>query len=78
MLGADWDRTYAASNTIYVARQNNVLSRDRINAPFSYSRAIISGMTGTKFGCGLAQCLSCAVIVDNPTAAATQSTCVVP
>jgi hypothetical protein len=25
MLGADWDRTYAASNTIYVARQNNVL-----------------------------------------------------
>ena len=26
MLGADWDQTYAASNTIYVARQNNVLS----------------------------------------------------
>ena len=25
MLGGDWDRTYAASNTIYVARQNNVL-----------------------------------------------------
>src|SRR6202048_4575017 len=24
-LGADWDNTYAASNTIYVARQNNVL-----------------------------------------------------
>jgi hypothetical protein len=24
-LGADWDKTYAASNTIYVARQNNVL-----------------------------------------------------
>ena len=24
-LGADWDQTYAASNTIYVARQNNVL-----------------------------------------------------
>jgi aerobic-type carbon monoxide dehydrogenase small subunit (CoxS/CutS family) len=23
-------------------------------------------MTGTKFGCGAAQCLSCAVIVDNP------------
>jgi len=22
MLGADWDKTYAASNTIYVARQN--------------------------------------------------------
>jgi hypothetical protein len=25
MLGADWDKTYASSNTIYVARQNNVL-----------------------------------------------------
>jgi hypothetical protein len=25
MLRADWDKTYAASNTIYVARQNNVL-----------------------------------------------------
>lgn len=24
-LGADWDKTYAASNTIYVTRQNNVL-----------------------------------------------------
>jgi hypothetical protein len=25
MLGADFDKTYAAANTIYVARQNNVL-----------------------------------------------------
>ena len=25
MLGADWDKTYAASNSIYVTRQNNVL-----------------------------------------------------
>jgi hypothetical protein len=25
MLGSDWDKTYAATNTIYVARQNNVL-----------------------------------------------------
>lgn len=25
LLGDDWDKTYAASNTIYVARQNNVL-----------------------------------------------------
>jgi hypothetical protein len=25
MLGTQWDKTYAASNTIYVARQNNVL-----------------------------------------------------
>jgi hypothetical protein len=25
MLGGSWDQTYAASNTIYVARQNNVL-----------------------------------------------------
>jgi len=24
-LGGDWDKTYAASNTIYVARQNNIL-----------------------------------------------------
>lgn len=25
LLGADWEKTYAASNTIYVARQNNIL-----------------------------------------------------
>jgi len=25
MLGADWDKTYGMSNTIYVARQNNIL-----------------------------------------------------
>ena len=25
MLGSDWNKTYAASNTIYVARQNNIL-----------------------------------------------------
>src|SRR5262249_50731929 len=25
MLGKDWDRTYALSNSIYVARQNNIL-----------------------------------------------------
>jgi hypothetical protein len=25
ILGADWERTYAASNTIYVTRQNNIL-----------------------------------------------------
>src|SRR5258706_11143993 len=25
MLGNDWEKTYAASNTIYVARQNNIL-----------------------------------------------------
>ncbi|TMJ93734.1 MAG: hypothetical protein E6G77_23635 [Alphaproteobacteria bacterium] len=25
MLGSDWDKTYGASNTIYVARQNNIL-----------------------------------------------------
>ena len=37
------------------------------------------GMTGTKFGCGAAQCLSCAVIVDNPDGTSyTQPTCVVP
>jgi len=37
------------------------------------------GLTGTKFGCGVAQCLSCAVIVDNPDGASqTSPTCVVP
>jgi aerobic-type carbon monoxide dehydrogenase small subunit (CoxS/CutS family) len=37
------------------------------------------GMTGTKFGCGAGQCLSCVVIVDNPDGASyTQPTCVVP
>jgi aerobic-type carbon monoxide dehydrogenase small subunit (CoxS/CutS family) len=36
------------------------------------------GMTGTKFGCGAAQCLSCAVIVDNPDGTSFASpTCVV-
>jgi hypothetical protein len=25
LLGSDWDKTYAASNTIYVTRQNNIL-----------------------------------------------------
>jgi aerobic-type carbon monoxide dehydrogenase small subunit (CoxS/CutS family) len=37
------------------------------------------GMTGTKFGCGAAQCLSCAIIIDNPDGTSTTSpTCVVP
>jgi aerobic-type carbon monoxide dehydrogenase small subunit (CoxS/CutS family) len=36
------------------------------------------GLTGTKFGCGAAQCLSCAVIVDNPDGTSyTSLTCVV-
>jgi aerobic-type carbon monoxide dehydrogenase small subunit (CoxS/CutS family) len=36
------------------------------------------GMTGTKFGCGAAQCLSCAVIVDDPDGTShTSPTCVV-
>ena len=35
------------------------------------------GMTGTKFGCGAAQCLSCAIIVDNPDGTSyTSPTCV--
>lgn len=33
-------------------------------------------MTGTKFGCGAAQCLSCAVIVDDPDGSYTSPTCV--
>jgi aerobic-type carbon monoxide dehydrogenase small subunit (CoxS/CutS family) len=37
------------------------------------------GMTGTKFGCGAAQCLSCAVIVDNPDGTSeTRPTCIIP
>ncbi len=37
------------------------------------------GMTGTKFGCGAAQCLSCAVIVDRPDGTSyTSPTCIVP
>jgi aerobic-type carbon monoxide dehydrogenase small subunit (CoxS/CutS family) len=36
------------------------------------------GLTGTKFGCGAAQCLSCAVIVDDADGASyTMPTCVV-
>jgi aerobic-type carbon monoxide dehydrogenase small subunit (CoxS/CutS family) len=38
----------------------------------------ILGLTGTKFGCGVAQCLSCAVIVDNADGTSyTRPTCVV-
>jgi aerobic-type carbon monoxide dehydrogenase small subunit (CoxS/CutS family) len=37
------------------------------------------GLTGTKFGCGAAQCLSCAVIVDEPDGTSrTMPTCIVP
>src|SRR5438552_1270978 len=37
------------------------------------------GLTGTKFGCGAAQCLSCAVIVDNSDGTSyTSPTCIVP
>jgi aerobic-type carbon monoxide dehydrogenase small subunit (CoxS/CutS family) len=37
----------------------------------------VLGMTGTKFGCGAAQCLSCAVIVDaEDGSSATRPTCV--
>jgi aerobic-type carbon monoxide dehydrogenase small subunit (CoxS/CutS family) len=36
-------------------------------------------MTGSKFGCGAAQCLSCAVIIDNPDGTSyTSPTCIVP
>jgi aerobic-type carbon monoxide dehydrogenase small subunit (CoxS/CutS family) len=38
----------------------------------------VLGLTGTKFGCGAAQCLSCAVIVDAPDGTShTSPTCVV-
>jgi aerobic-type carbon monoxide dehydrogenase small subunit (CoxS/CutS family) len=37
------------------------------------------GLTGPKFGCGATQCLSCAVIVDNPDGTSyTSPTCIVP
>ncbi len=37
------------------------------------------GMTGTKFGCGAAQCLSCAIIVDSADGTSrTSPTCVIP
>jgi aerobic-type carbon monoxide dehydrogenase small subunit (CoxS/CutS family) len=37
------------------------------------------GLTGTKFGCGAAQCLSCAIIVDEPDGTShTSPTCIVP
>ncbi len=37
------------------------------------------GLTGTKFGCGAAQCLSCTIIVDDPDGTSyTSPTCVVP
>src|ERR1700751_3265464 len=36
-------------------------------------------MTGTKFGCGAAQCLSCAIIVDSADGTScTSPTCIVP
>jgi aerobic-type carbon monoxide dehydrogenase small subunit (CoxS/CutS family) len=37
------------------------------------------GMTGTKFGCGVAQCLSCAVIIDDSDGNSyTSPTCIIP
>jgi len=39
----------------------------------------VLGMTGTKFGCGAAQCLSCVVIVDpQGEPSYTNPTCIVP
>ena len=39
----------------------------------------VLGMTGTKFGCGAGQCLSCAVIVDKSDGTSyTNPTCIVP
>ena len=38
----------------------------------------VLGMTGTKFGCGAGQCLSCAIIVDLPDGTSyTSPTCIV-
>jgi aerobic-type carbon monoxide dehydrogenase small subunit (CoxS/CutS family) len=39
----------------------------------------VLGLTGTKFGCGAAQCLSCVVIVDDPDGTShTNPTCIIP
>lgn len=39
----------------------------------------VLGMTGTKYGCGAAQCLSCAIIVDHADGTSTaMPTCVFP
>ena len=47
--------------------------------PLLWAIRDIAGLTGTKFGCGAAQCLSCAVIVDDPDGSShTNPTCVVP
>jgi aerobic-type carbon monoxide dehydrogenase small subunit (CoxS/CutS family) len=36
------------------------------------------GLTGTKFGCGAAQCLSCSIIIDSPDGTSyTSPTCIV-
>jgi len=39
----------------------------------------VLGLTGTKYGCGAAQCLSCAVIVDEADGTShTRPTCILP
>ena len=46
--------------------------------PLLWALRDVIGLTGTKFGCGAAQCLSCAVIVDNSDGTSyTSPTCVV-
>ena len=60
-----WNRRYAAEDFYYGTAPNDFLRE-------------VLGMTGTKFGCGAAQCLSCAVIVDDPDGtSATTPTCIV-
>jgi len=46
--------------------------------PLLWALRDVIGLTGTKFGCGAAQCLACAVIIDNPDGTSTTSpTCIV-
>ena len=62
----------------------NVNGRDQAldvdpGTPILWALRDTLGMTGTKFGCGAAQCLSCAVIVDEPDGTSyTSPTCIVP
>lgn len=67
----------AISLTINGRRHGPVDVRDDLSMN-DFLREVL-GMTGTKFGCGAGQCLSCAVIVDKSDGTSyTNPTCIVP
>src|SRR5690349_10187944 len=80
-----------AGNASYVERSAGVTTlsltiNGRAYGPFDVRAELtmndflreVLGLTGTKFGCGAAQCLSCAVIVDGEDGTShTMPTCVV-